>query len=139
MIVLKFLEKNELILINKYAQGSITKKEIYDWFFSLESVEQQDVLKEIWQLALHSQVVEEDVVKALKNCNLKLNNTPAVVLLNKSEIFKNRGYKLVKMKGKVFEQSFKLILECFAIAARRKKIKCIESGIPCTHWWHENL
>jgi hypothetical protein len=37
----------------------------------------------------------------------------------------------------VLEQAFILLLDCFAIAERRRKEK--EDKTICNHWWHKDL
>ena len=127
----------ELIMLNKYVQGIITREIIHDWFCTFEESDKKLVIKRIWNLAVQAQVTVNDIETATKAAGLKATHTPVVMLISGKETFKNRGYKFSSLEGIVLNQAFWLVLECFVIAEQRRKLK--EGSLPCHHWWHKDL
>ncbi len=134
---MKILTIQELVLLNQYVQGVVLKKEIDNWFSSLEETDKQSVVKSIWVLATQAQVIESDIFIATLAAELKPTHTP-VVMISKGDVsLYNRGYRLSELKGTILNQAFLLVLECFALAERRRKEK--EGTSECNHWWHKDL
>ncbi len=134
---MKILTIQELVLLNQYVQGVVLKKEIYNWFSSLVERDKQSVVKSIWVLATQAQVIESDIPIATLAADLKPTHTP-VVMISKGDVsLYNRGYRLSELKGTILNQAFLLVLECFALAERRRKEK--EGTSECNHWWHKDL
>jgi hypothetical protein len=133
----KELNLLNLILLNQYVQGIVTRQEVDKWFLSLEENKKQFSVKELWILATQAQVIEGDIPKAMELAGLRPSNIP-VIMVSKGEVsFHKRGYKLSKLKGTVLNQAFWFVLECFALAERRRKEK--EGTRECNHWWHKDL
>lgn len=131
------LTLSNLILLNQYAQGIVTRQEVEKWFLSLAENEKQSSVKEVWILATQALVTEGDIPKATEVAGLKSTHTPVVMILNGDVPFYKRGYRLSELKGIVLNQAFWFVLECFALAERRRKEK--EGTTECNHWWHKDL
>ena len=134
---MKYLSTIELILLNKYVQSVVEKDAVYDWFLSFQEGDRQSIVARVWDLARQSQAVESDVLIAAKSAGLKPTHTPIVMLIKSRDPFHLRGYNLSSQRGIILEQAFKIVLECFALAERRRKDK--EDGGACHHWWHRDL
>lgn len=134
---MKILTIQELLLLNQYVQGVVSKSEVTKWFLALKETEKQSVVKNIWALAIQAQVIESDIQDAIGAAGLKPTQTPVVMISKGNISLHNRGYKLSMLKDTVLNQAFFLILECFAIAERRRKEK--EDPLNCNHWWHKDL
>jgi len=134
---LKILTIQELLLLNQYVQGVVSKSEVTKWFLALKETEKQSVVKNIWALAIQAQVIESDIQDAIGAAGLKPTQTPVVMISKGNVSLHNRGYKLSILKDTVLNQAFFLVLECFAIAERRRKEK--EDPLNCNHWWHKDL
>ena len=134
---MRYLTIEELVLLNQYVQGLVTKDNINDWFGTFEENEKQIIVKDLWMLAIQARVLETDLHPAAKKAGLKMTHVP-IVMLSKGDVpFRNRGYRLSELKGTVLTQAFLLVLECFTLAEQRRKQK--EGGISCHHWWHKDL
>ncbi len=134
---MKILTIQELLLLNQYVQGVVSKSEVTKWFLALKETEKQSVVKNIWALAIQAQVIESDIQDAIGAAGLKPTQTPVVMISKGNVSLHNRGYKLSILKDTVLNQAFFLVLECFAIAERRRKEK--EDPLNCNHWWHKDL
>jgi len=134
---LKILTTKELILLNQYVQGVVLKNEIENWFLSFEEVDKQSIVKSIWELATQAQIRESDIPIATINSGLKSTHTPVVIVSNDDTKLYSRGYKLSTLKGTVLKQAFSLVIECFALAEKRRKEN--EDKLECNHWWHRDL
>jgi hypothetical protein len=115
----------------------VSKSEVTKWFLALKETEKQSVVKNIWALAIQAQVIESDIQDAIGAAGLKPTQTPVVMISKGNVSLHNRGYKLSILKDTVLNQAFFLVLECFAIAERRRKEK--EDPLNCNHWWHKDL
>lgn len=133
----KILTLPRLILLNQYVQGVAKREEITQLYSSFDESDKQCSVKEIWMLATQAQVTEEDVVSAVSKAKLKPTHTPVQMLQTSKMPFHRRGYELANLKGTVLNQAFSLVLECFALAERRRKEQ--EKSEPCNHWWHRDL
>ncbi|MDD4402598.1 MAG: DUF5958 family protein [Desulfitobacteriaceae bacterium] len=134
---MKILTIEELILINQYAQGVVSRDKIKDWYLALQEIEKQSVVKSIWVLATQAQVKEDDIPVAAEAAGLKQTHTPVVMISKGDMSLNNRGYKLSALSGTVLNQAFWFVLECFALAERRRREK--EGPDECNHWWHKDL
>lgn len=136
---MEYLEIDDLIFVNQYVQNIVTVEEVNSWFESFEEIDQQLIVRTIWQLAVQARVNNNDVLNAMNVAKLKPTNTPVVILNSGKLTLWQRGGDLSKLKGKVLKQAFWLVLECFASADRRRKEAESKNGVECTHWWHRNL
>jgi hypothetical protein len=134
---LKILTTQELILLNQYVQGVVSRDEIDGWFLSLDEADKQAVVRNTWILAIQAQVREMDIPVAIVASELKSTHTPVVMLTKGNTSLHNRGYKLSTLKGAILTQAFLFVLECFVSAERRRKEK--EGSSECHHWWHKDL
>jgi len=131
------LNIKELIFLNQYVQGIVTKGQILEWLSAYDEETKQNILREVWVLAVQANTVEEDIDEAVKRAGLKLTHTPTRMLYKSGIPFRNRGYSLSDLKGKELLQALQLVIECFAIAENRRRLTC--SPERCNHWWHQDL
>jgi len=68
---MKKLNMEELIFINKYAQGLVDTEAVLQWFSQLKEADKYDVLRELWGLARQANVCEEDIILGASRCGLK--------------------------------------------------------------------
>lgn len=134
---MRVLTIQELLLLNQYVQGIVSRDEINKWFFSFNENDKQSVVKNIWVLAIQAKVKENDIKNAMLAAGLKPAHTPVVMITNGKDALYNRGYRLSTLKGIVLNQVFLLVLECFVVADNRRKEK--EDPLHCNHWWHKDL
>lgn len=134
---MKILTIQELLLLNQYVQGIVTRDELKSWFLSLNVIDKQAVVKNTWILAIQAQVRESDIPDATAAAGLKPTHTPVVIASNGNISLHNRGYKLSTLKGTVLNQAFLFVLECFVLAEHRRKEK--KGPLECNHWWHKDL
>lgn len=134
---MKVLTIQELLLLNQYVQGVISREDISKWFLSLDEEDKQATVKNVWVLALQAQIRENDIEDATAAAGLKPTHVPVVMISKKNTAFRNNGYTLSTLKGAVLCQAFWLVLECFALAERRRKES--EGLLECNHWWHQDL
>ncbi len=134
---MKYLEIEDLILINQYVQNIITKDNINSWFLSFDESDKQIIVRTIWQLAVQSRVNDNDVLIATNAARLKSTHTPVVMLHSSKFTLWQRGGDLAKLRGQLLNQAFYLVLECLATADRRRREE--ENKTECTHWWHRDL
>lgn len=131
------LDTSKLLLLNKYVQGIEKREEVVNWIISNNEESKQRLVQELWMLAIEAGIRNEDIDRAAINAGLKLTHTPVVMLKTGNLTLHKRGYDLVNQRGIVLNQALLLVLECFAIAERRRKEN--ECGSTCNHWWHKDL
>jgi hypothetical protein len=134
---MKVLSISELIVLNKYVQGIVSKDVVNDWFLSFGEEDRQSIVKSVWELAIQARISESDIELAAEAANLKLTHTPVVMLLHGKTPFRNRGYKISAQRGTILVQGFSIVLECFSLAEQRRKNR--ENPKDCHHWWHGDL
>jgi hypothetical protein len=135
--MVELLPIQELVLLNQYVQGIVLREDIVHWYSSLDENSRKAAVKAIWILATQARILESDLTKAIDESGLKPTHTPVQMLKTKKMPFHRRGYALANLKGTVLNQAFLLVLECFALAERRRKDS--EDSATCNHWWHKDL
>lgn len=129
----------EEVILNQYAQGIKPLSELLEWYNSFDVDKKRSILIEIWSLANQAGVEEDDVENARITVGLKVTHVPVRMLYSEKLPFKSRGFKIADLKGKEQIQAFLMILNCFAIAERRRKSRCDAEKQNCNHWWHQDL
>jgi hypothetical protein len=139
VVNLKSLSIKEKLLLNQYVQGIYKSDVIIEWFNQFNESDKRDILKGVWIISTQARVTEEDILLATKNAGLKISHTPVRMLVSQKTVLRNRGFNLTKLRGKELNQAFNLILNCFALAEKRRKEKCDLNKEICNHWWHQDL
>ncbi len=125
-------------VINKAAQGFITKDEALEWFRSLSPEDQRTALGHVYMDACQAHPLKTEVDPAITASRLKATYTPCVILKRAEE----RGeypervlYKIVGLSPEYErERAFILLLSLFTIADRRRReTQCVNG---CSHEWH---
>lgn len=133
----RLLTISRLILLNQYVQGIVKREEVVLWYSCLDENDKQSAVKEVWMLATQAHVIEDDVLAATAEADLKPTHAPVQILKTCKMPFHRRGYELATLKGTSLNHAFLLALECFALAERRRKEQ--EEPQKCNHWWHRDL
>lgn len=116
-----YLNINDLILINQYAQGVINQDAINNWFANYNEEEKKLILKIIWQLAIQAKITEDDIVNVINIYKDKNISTPSAMLLSKKNSFIKNGYNLARLNGVQLNRALLLVLDCFVYANQKRK------------------
>ena len=136
---MKMLNKKEEILLNQYVQRIKSSRDIENWYAEFDDNDKASIISAVWGMARQAGIKKEDIMSAVKAAKLKETHTPVRMMNKQGAPFVNVGYNVAKLRGKEQGQAFMLILECFALAERRRKEICDANPKFCNHWWHQDL
>ncbi|WP_411898093.1 DUF5958 family protein [Elizabethkingia occulta] len=122
------------ILFNKYGQDIILPEVLISNFLEACEDEQKDFFNHLLLLIQQSKAENQDIEEAIKNSGLKSTYTPCVVL--KKGIEMNNLTKISKLPNHEKLKSFRLLLELFKIAYKRRFE--LEKG-NTYKWWYWDL
>lgn len=129
--------RDDEIAINRIAQGIEPLDRGIQWFHSLTSERQLEILRYTVGMISHAHPREDEIHMATNTVDLKLTCTPLVLLSLKNKPISERLGKIVQLPKEEYSKSFRVLLRILSISdGRRRNMSCKGS---CTHWWHQDL
>ncbi len=126
------------LVINKAAQGIITKEEAIEWFRSLSPEDQSRAVNHVWYCTTQASPGRMEIDAAIVDSGLKRTYTPCVLLKRAEEKGETLRSALSKIRSLEpdydRERAFILLLSLFTIADKRRRETRCANG--CSHEWH---
>lgn len=136
-----FLEKHDIIRINKLVRKRIDYEAFLEWYQSLTTYEQAVLIGELCQFAYQAGV--DDNIYAVTAEQSKLSqNDDFVIMMKKVKSSGGVNYGgLAKWLGasepSIRQKAFKWFVYLFGVS--EQNLRQNEKPEQCNHWWHRNL
>lgn len=122
------------ILINQYGQVLIDEERIMQLFDSFDTDSRNTFFTELLNLILQSKPKDEDIEVAIFNSGLKSTFTPCVLL--RKGVENHHLEKLIKLPENELNKVFKLLMNLFKIAYKRR-FEAERNNLD--KWWYWDL
>ncbi len=120
------------IYINKYARDKLSYNDIFNWFQSLEVVDQKEVRNKLIYFLYQNHPSEDIITKAIKTTPIKQTMTPCVLF--KTKAFNIAIQKTQQLPDSELKKAFIFMLHLFKLADTYRRNTQCKNG--CTHEWH---